>query len=318
MGRRALAILLVNQGHSRRQVADLLQAARSSVNGWCQRYEQAGIEGLYDARPGKSPTLPAHLITRLLLILVQYSPQEFGYLRSRWSTELFSLLVQEFLNIRVHSSTLRRWLPKLGIVWRRAAPTLRIKDPDKDSKLAAIKEALATCSIDHPVFYEDEVDIHLNPKIGADWGERGQQRKVATPGKNRKYYLAGALHAGNGKVSYVGSDSKSSDLFIAMLRKLRGQYRRARTITLIVDNYIIHKSRKTQRWLKANPKFRLVFQPVYSPWVNKIEKLWHALHETVTRNHQCKAMWALLEQVKHFIAAASPFPGNGHGLVKVA
>jgi hypothetical protein len=62
-------------------------------------------------------------------------------------------------------------------------------DPDKKEKLAAIREALADNSVDHPVFYQDEVDIHLNPKIGADWGLRGEQRKVATPGQNKKHYL---------------------------------------------------------------------------------------------------------------------------------
>jgi transposase len=102
-----------------------------------------------------------------------------------------------------------------------------------------------------------------------------------------------------------------------MLEQLKRQYRRAKTITLIVDNYIIHKSQKTQRWLKKNPKFILLFQPVYSPWVNKIEKLWHALHETITRNHQCKTIWKLLEQVYYFMDNASPFPGGGHGLLKV-
>jgi hypothetical protein len=68
------------------------------------------------------------------------------------------------------------------MVWRRAAPTLYIKDPDKEAKLAAMREALDNSSTDHPLFYEDELDIYLNPKIGAEWGLKGQQRKVATPG----------------------------------------------------------------------------------------------------------------------------------------
>ncbi|EOF5965657.1 transposase, partial [Salmonella enterica] len=76
-----------------------------------------------------------------------------------------------------------------------------------------------------------------------------------------KYYLAGALHSGTGKVSYVGGNSKSSALFISLLKHLKATYRRAKTITLIVDNYIIHKSRETQRWLKQNPKFRVIYQP---------------------------------------------------------
>ncbi|EHI0285979.1 IS630 family transposase, partial [Escherichia coli] len=199
----------------------------------------------------------------------------------------------------------------------RAAPTLRIRDPHKDEKMAAIHKALDECSAEHPVFYEDEVDIHLHPKIGADWQLRGQQKRVVTPGQNEKYYLAGALHSGTGKVSYVGGNSKSSALFISLPKRLKATYRRAKTITLIVDNYIIHKSRETQSWLKENPKFRGIYQPVYSPWVNHVERLWQALHDTITRNHQCRSMWQLLKKVRHFMETVSPFPGGKHGLAKV-
>lgn len=41
----------------------------------------------------------------------------------------------------------------------------------------------------HPVFYEDEVDIHLHPKTGGGWQLRGQQKRVVTPGQNEKCYL---------------------------------------------------------------------------------------------------------------------------------
>lgn len=83
-------------------------------------------------------------------------------------------------------------------------PTLRIRDPHKEEKMVALHEALAKCSAENPVFYEDEVDIHLNPKIGADWQLRGQQKRVVTPGQNEKYYLAGALHSGYGKSQLRG------------------------------------------------------------------------------------------------------------------
>lgn len=181
--------------------------------------------------------------------------------------------------------------------------------------MAAIHKALDECSTEHPVFYEDEVDIHLNPKIGADWQLRGQQKRVVTPGQNEKYDLAGALHSGTGKVSYVGGNSKSSALFISLLKRLKATYLRVKTITLIVDNYIIHKSRETQRWLKENPKFRVIYQPVYLPWVNHVERLWQALHDTITRNHQCRSMWQLLKN-SPFMETISPFPGGKHGLAK--
>ena len=137
-------------------------------------------------------------------------------------------------------------------MWRRAAPTLRIRDPHKDEKMAAIHKALDECCAEHPVFYEDEVYIHLNPKIGADWQIRGQQKRVVTPGQKEKYYLAG--------------NSKSSTLFISLLKRLKATYRRAKTITLIVDNYIIHKSRETQRWLKENRSSELFISRFTRHW----------------------------------------------------
>lgn len=94
-----------------------------------------------------------------------------------------------------------------------------------------------------------------------------------------------ALHSQTDKVGYAGGNSKSSALFIRLLIHLKATYRRAKTITLIVDNYIIHKSRETLRWLKENPEFRVIYQPVYSPWFNRVKRLWRALHETITRNH---------------------------------
>ena len=65
-----------------------------------------------------------------------------------------------------------------------AVPTLRIKDPAYQEKMANIDAALARCDADNPVFYEDEVDIDLNPKLGADWMFRAQQKRVVTPGQN--------------------------------------------------------------------------------------------------------------------------------------
>ncbi|WP_171552300.1 transposase, partial [Shigella sonnei] len=74
----------------------------------------------------------------------------------------------------------------------------------------------------------------------------------------------------------------------------------------------------TPRFAAARlPWFRVIYQPVYSPWVNHVERLWQALHDTITRNHQCSSMWQLLKKVRHFMETVSPFPGGKHGLAKV-
>lgn len=151
------------------------------------------------------------------------------------------------------------------------------------------------------------------PKIGADWQRRASKNALSRRGKMKNIIWP---VRGTGKVSYIGCCSKKSGLFISLLKHLKSTYRRAKTITLIVDNYIIHKSRETLRWLKK-PKFIVIYQTVYSPRVNHIERLWQALHDTITRNHSCRSMWQLLNKVRHFMKMVSPFPGGKHGQAKV-
>jgi len=49
----------------------------------------------------------------------------------------------------------------------------------------------ATCG--RGLFFADELDINLLPKVGSHWMPKGDQVEVMTPGTNEKRYLAGAL-----------------------------------------------------------------------------------------------------------------------------
>ena len=161
------------------------------------------------------------------------------------------------------------------------------------------------------MLYVDEADVDLNPRIGLTYMKRGQQRLVLTPGKNVKYYIAGALNARTGRVLYSHGPNKNSSLFVGLLKVLGRSYRRSRVIHLIVDNYIIHKSRETLRALEAmDGRIRLHFLPPYSPEHNRIERLWKQLHDNVTRNHMHTTMTSLWHDVVRFLTDVQPFPGT--------
>ena len=264
-----------------------------------------GEEGLAPNDPGRPVETVSDALRARLLALVIREPKEFGYARARWTSEMLALQLKEELDVKIHSSTVRRVLPKIGVKWNRARPTLMIKDPQKDRKMKAIKEVLAKCDADNPVFYVDEVDIDLNPKIGHCWSQRGHQQAIPTPGKNEKRYLCGAVHANTRKVVWSEWKKKNTDIFLLLMAALRKRYRKAKRIYLILDNYRIHKSYKVKMFLSHNPKFRLLFQPVYHPWVNKIEGLWKKLNDTVTRNHRFSTMKQLMNAVYKFMERAS-------------
>ncbi len=255
--RRLTALLMLHEGSTVSHVSRTLHCSRSLVNRWINWFTLSGLEGLKSLPAGRPAVWHLSPLFTLLSFLLQHSPQDFGYLRSRWSLELITNIINTLLNVSLSKSTLYRYFCRKGIVWRRAAPALKKSDPEYDEKMATITKALSNMSEQNPVFYEDEVDIDLNPRNGADWCFKGQQKRVVTPGKNQKHYLAGCLNAQTGKVTYVSGIRKNSDLFITLLEEMNVQYRHAESITVILDNYGIHKSRKVRAWLKQNAKFNL-------------------------------------------------------------
>ncbi len=89
---------------------------------------------------------------------------------------------------------------------------------------------------------------------------------MLTPGQNVKHYLAGAMDAKTGHVIWVKGDHKHSALFIELLRKLDRHYADKKVIHIILDNYIIHSSKITQRAVeKFNGSIVLHFLPPYCP-----------------------------------------------------
>ena len=171
--------------------AELVKASRSSIRDWRTRYETHGEVGLVPEEPGRPTETVNDKVCTVLLELIQKNPADFGYLRSRWTSEMLAEQVFEQSGQPIHSSTVRRLLPSLGVVWNRARPTLCIQDPLKTPKMKAINKALKKSNADNPVFYVDEVDIDFNPRIGNCWMKKGSQTSVPTPGKIRNSILRG-------------------------------------------------------------------------------------------------------------------------------
>ncbi len=212
--------------------------------------------------------------------------------------------LKERMGTTINVSTMSWALKMIRARRGRARPTVGCpwSKRRKNKRIRMIREKLASLPKGYVAVYEDEVDIHLNPKIGLDWMVRGQQKEVVTPGQNQKRYLAGAMNGVTGELVWVEGTRKCSDLFIALLGKLARVYAHAKVIHVILDNYRIHHSRITQTVVSsAGGKIVLHFLPPYCPNENKIERLWQDLHADVTRNHRCASMGELMQNVRRFL-----------------
>ncbi|NIG62595.1 MAG: winged helix-turn-helix domain-containing protein [Serratia symbiotica] len=47
---------------------------------------------------------------------------------------MLTIEINKLFNWTLHPVSLRRWLHRAGVVWRRAAPNLHIREPDKGGK----------------------------------------------------------------------------------------------------------------------------------------------------------------------------------------
>jgi putative transposase len=221
----------------------------------------------------------------------------------------------ELHQVEVSRETIRRWLHRGGLVYRRPRPVLGPKDPERQAKLDTLRKLLAELPEDETAVFQDEVDINTNPKIGSMWMVKGRQATVETPGNNEKRYLSGSIHWRTGQVFVTEAAPKQGRdgaLFIAHLDELRRRLRRYKKIHVICDNASCHTSLEVIEYLwEHEGRIEVHLLPAYSPDFNPIERVWWHLHENITRNHRCKGLGELLDQVFAWLGARNPFEIEG-------
>ena len=316
---RCRIILLLDDGEAVSRLSAMVDCVRSTVYTTLYRFEDEGMDGLLDKRRDPGPRKVTALVRETLLGYLDHSPQTYGWQRSTWTLELLGRQLQEDTGVRLSVAHLHTVLRQEQCRRGRPRPALRIPVRGRRKILDSIERLVERASPEHEVFYLDEADIDLNPRIGLTYIKRGEQPLVLTPGKNVKYYIAGAFNPRTGAIRYAHGPRKNSDLFIDSLRVLNNAYRRAKTIHIVLDNYIIHKSAKTKRALEQfGGRIQLHFLPPYSPEHNPIEGLWKQLHDNVTRNHRRKTMPELWTDVTEFMKHVQPFPGTHVATLKAA
>jgi hypothetical protein len=143
--------------------------------------------------------------------------------------------------------TVRRWLHRADLVWRRPRPVVHRPDPRRQAKLRALRGLLSGLPADQTAVFQDEVDVNLNPKIGSMWMRRGQQAELETPGDNAKRYLAGSMNWRTGTVLTTEGTKRDGKLFVRHLEDLRHRLRCYRVIHVICDNARFHQAAKCKQ-----------------------------------------------------------------------
>ena len=298
-------LLLCAGGHTPSEIASFLLCSRSSV----YRAVAAYRSGVLTSGSREAAGRPSQLRSwqRSLVALVKRCPSVYGWCRTRWSCQTLSLELQARRGYRVSRETIRRTLHSLGYAWKRARHVARDDDPERISKLARIRylaEHLRSCEM---LFFIDELDIHLLPKIGYEWMLKATQTEIMTPGQNQKRYLAAALDHLTGKITQVMAECKNRFLVIDLLRALDRKFPTASKIYLVADNYRIHKAKAVEQWLAQHPRCEIVWLPSYCPKAHPIERALGDVHDKCTRNHKRTRIADLVDDVLWHLKRNGPW-----------
>ena len=125
------AILLVAQGMSSRQAAELLGDSPRTVAYWVQRFETDGLAGLADAdRPGRPPRLDQNQIYQIEQAL-RKSPLEVGLSVNLWDGKALSAYIKREFRIQLGVRQCQRLFRQLGFRLRKPRSKIANSDPSK-------------------------------------------------------------------------------------------------------------------------------------------------------------------------------------------
>jgi putative transposase len=293
-------------------VASVLFCSRSSVYRIVRAY-RAGTLTFEETSERTAQQRRLRLLTpslkRSVHALLKTAPRAFGWCRTRWSCTTLAVEVQVRRGIEVSAETMRHWLHELGWEWKRAKVVAKDDDPYRVEKLARIRLAFEQLRAGVALFFADELDINLLPKVGYQWMPKGEQVKVLTPGTNEKRSLAGALDLTTGTITHCVWYRKQTGLFLDLLETLDRTHPAPlfSHLTVVADNAKSHKAAKVQQWLAAHPRFEVLYLPTYCPRANPIERAFGDVHDQCTRNHTRKRIWHLVGDVQQHLRVNGPW-----------
>jgi hypothetical protein len=165
----------------------------------------------------------------------------------RWRCAMLALVLSNVHHVTVSVETVRRWLHREQMVWRRPRPVLQRKDVNRSRKLQIIRQLLAGASAGSSRVlpgrsgnqHQSQNRLHVNAQ--------GKQAKLPTPSDNHKRYLVGSMDWRSGTLIATEGKGRNADLFLAHLDQLRCRYRTYHMIHVICDNASFHTAKRSKK-----------------------------------------------------------------------
>lgn len=111
------------------------------------------------------------------------------------------------------------------------------------------------------------------------------------------------LNVLNGEVSASRKPRHRHQEFLAFPREIDAAVPAELDIHCIVDSYATHSHPKIKAWLATCPRWNLHFTPIYSSWLNQVERFFALIADKAIRRGSFTSVKKLVQRIDHFAAA---------------
>ncbi|PSJ47417.1 IS630 family transposase [Zobellella endophytica] len=276
---RNLAIRMFNSGHSRQQIAEVLDVHYGTVCRWIRGYQQQGETGFQlgkrGRRTGEDRLLTPAQEDTLQQLLREKCPDQLNLPFALWSRPAIKALIWQRWRVKIATRTLSTYLARWGFT------------PQKPAKQAyeqcdkAVQQWLDTT---YPfiqaraklhyaeIFWGDETGIKNQCQHQRGFAPKGQTPVVRLNAKRFSVNMMSAIN-NQGKVRFmVYEETMTTKVLLRFFKRLIASSRKK--VFLILDNLRVHHAKLVRSWLeKHKQEIEVFYLPSYSPELNPDEYL---------------------------------------------
>jgi transposase len=289
---RVKAVVLLGNGWSFAQVAEVLLVNEKTVRLWLERYQHGGNDELLSLHyQGKAPKLDEQQQAKLAEHL-----DSTTYLKS----DDIRRYINKTFGVKYSPSGVKELLDRLGFVYKKPKHVPGKLDPEKQKAwVAEYAELRKTKGKNDPIYFADACHPQHNSVPAYGWIRRGKDKMLPSNGGRKRVNIHGAINIETLDMATDFAKSVNKESTLRLVRKVEQRHPKAKKIHFLVDR----ASYYTAKWLRKQlegSKIMLHFLPSYSPNLNVIERLWKFFKREIVYNQY-------YEKFEDFVSACKGF-----------
>lgn len=266
--------MVLEDGKSRREVADLLGVSRYAVSGWALKYQQGGQQAVSKKKRGRRSqdmaALKPHQCAIIVNLITDRCPDQLKMPFMLWAREAVGMLIEQRFGIKLAVRSVGNYLKRWGFTpqkpikraYERQDKAVKVWLDETYPKIAARAKAEGA-----EIHWGDEAGFRSDHQTGTSYSPKGKTPVIRSPGKRFRVNMISTV-TNKGTLRFMlFEETFTVDVFLKFLKRLvKGSEGK---IFLILDNMRVHHAKALKPWLDENKdKIELFYLPSYSPELN--------------------------------------------------